>query len=537
LGRKSMMKYRFMHVHNTVRTIPIKGFRQGELIVQRHSASHEHMDISIIDSKENRELFRGARAGTDIETIIPSSSTQKMWFQQPEHSVEYSRGFEGEVPAGQYGAGIVTKMLHIPVDIIETKGDTIKFEVFDSEFSGRYTMRKLEAGWMISKVKVDELPTEDKLRYKIESNESASRFDGVAVYEHKVDGHHTNAYFDTDGVRIWSWRKSKSTGSAIEYSSKFPKWARTVENGGGSQQAINLIREGERLSANPYHDYTNVLAGTKVRCELVWCTRLRKQNRVSLAATRRSHASLLPLWELRYPARVFRPQGAENPAWLAGRLNSKVWSARHDFDVAQGQGTAVLVVFDVEVWKGEDVRSLPYRDKMQMLDELSATYDFVMVPQRYLNSNDAWQELVLDGGREGYVIKILDQPSPYCDSSTYWYKVKNRDVTDARVVNILPIQRNTGVVDESRMGKLEVIDQEGRSYRVGSGFSDYQREWYMRNRDNVLTDPTYVKVQYDPKLEERAAVHSPVYRGVHTEKSEGISIELAVTEESSYNSL
>lgn len=246
---------------------------------------------------------------------------------------------------------------------------------------------------------------------------------------------------------------------------------------------------------------------------------------------KRSHVGLLPSWGLRYSTRVYRPAGAESLVWLSGRLNSGVWTARSGLSGSnRRQGEACLVVFDIETWKGKDVRSLPYGEKLDMMDELAAAYPFIMVPRRYSNEYDAWYNLVQHEGREGYVAKDIMQPSPYCDSTTYWRKVKYRDTLDAKVVNIYPLVEKSGRVDHSRMGKLEVVDQHGRRFKVGSGYSDFQREWFAQHSEEVIADESVIKVRHDPKLEVRKGVHAPVYEGVHTGKSEGVITELSIYE-------
>lgn len=94
-------------------------------------------------------------------------------------------------------------------------------------------------------------------------------------------------------------------------------------------------------------------------------------------------------------------------------------------------------------------------------------------------------------GYEGSVIKNLD--SPYNNYRTNnWLKYK---VIHTHDYKILSVNSGQGRLSNT-MGYLEV-DIDGVPTRVGSGFSDDDRDWFWNNKSSAVGN--YIEIQFQNK--------------------------------------
>lgn len=113
--------------------------------------------------------------------------------------------------------------------------------------------------------------------------------------------------------------------------------------------------------------------------------------------------------------------------------------------------------------------------------------------------------VVVDRNLEGLVLKKADAPYEF-SRSPYWCKVKDWFSADVRVIGA---EEGCGKF-EGKLGAL-IVDFKGVQVRVGTGFSDEQRENYSRNgipevveieyktitKDGSLQHPSFVKERED----------------------------------------
>ena len=84
-----------------------------------------------------------------------------------------------------------------------------------------------------------------------------------------------------------------------------------------------------------------------------------------------------------------------------------------------------LVVFDVPVLAGVDLRSLPWEERRGRLELLGSAFDVPFELSPVVEPSAALAEQMTDGRLEGLVVK--DRRSPYRDGSRAgWFKVKDR---------------------------------------------------------------------------------------------------------------
>src|SRR6266852_8917288 len=90
-------------------------------------------------------------------------------------------------------------------------------------------------------------------------------------------------------------------------------------------------------------------------------------------------------------------------------------------DLLFGRGEPVYVVFDLLFYEGEDIRSLPLKERRGILDQLGKRYG-LQKSELFIGCGKSLFETVCSMDLEGVVCKRLDQS--YCDK-TVWYKVLN----------------------------------------------------------------------------------------------------------------
>jgi len=149
----------------------------------------------------------------------------------------------------------------------------------------------------------------------------------------------------------------------------------------------------------------------------------------------------------------------------------------------------VIYVFDyisLEDYRRGKGTSLPLKRRKKLLAEKlkGVRCRSVRLAESYLiDSTDVnrMYERFIKTGYEGAMIKDPDSPYvPY--RSTYWLKLKERDVDVYRVIEVLP---GTGKY-QNALGAIVVRAKDGTTFRVGSGFTDRQRVEFWRNPNEIL---------------------------------------------------
>lgn len=175
------------------------------------------------------------------------------------------------------------------------------------------------------------------------------------------------------------------------------------------------------------------------------------------------------------------------PAWFTAGwpdtpMDGELWAGRGRFE--QAEGTVRAQTPDDDAWRQIHYKVFdlpaspgPFDQRLKALRQLQAH-----PPNRYLRVVDQFHvadraalkaklDQIVAAGGEGLVLHRGD--APYRAGRTGdLIKFKPYDDAEAKVVARLPGQgRNAG-----RMGSLLVERPDGRRFRLGSGFSDHQRE-------------------------------------------------------------
>jgi RimJ/RimL family protein N-acetyltransferase len=129
-----------------VETLPhFRRPRDWTMVVQVHDAKRagKHWDLRLVDPKTDM-----AHSFAVPKSRFPGKKDRMLLaIQQPTHTADYALNFEGDIPAGTYGAGKVTQELKEKVRILKSSDNKLQFERPDGD---KYTLfRTRDSNWGI----------------------------------------------------------------------------------------------------------------------------------------------------------------------------------------------------------------------------------------------------------------------------------------------------------------------------------------------------------------------------------------------------
>ena len=118
---------------------------KNRFVVQEHWASHHHFDF--------RLEMDGVLKSWAVPKGVPEEKGKKVLaIQTEDHPVSYIN-FEGEIPKGCYGAGIVKIFDKGKYELIERAENKIIFELKGKKLKGKYVLLKFKKPnqWLLFK--------------------------------------------------------------------------------------------------------------------------------------------------------------------------------------------------------------------------------------------------------------------------------------------------------------------------------------------------------------------------------------------------
>ena len=119
---------------------------KNRFVVQEHWASHHHFDF--------RLEMDGVLKSWAVPKGVPEKKGKRVLaIQTEDHPVSYLN-FEGEIPEGCYGAGIVKIFDKGRYELIERTENKIVFELKGKKLKGKYILLKFKKPnqWLLFKI-------------------------------------------------------------------------------------------------------------------------------------------------------------------------------------------------------------------------------------------------------------------------------------------------------------------------------------------------------------------------------------------------
>ncbi len=166
-------------------------------VVHRHHATRLHYDLRL---EQNGVL----RSWAVPKGLPPRPGIMRLAVQVEDHPLEYTR-FEGAIPKGEYGGGMMWRFAQGRYEITKQKKDGFYFRLQSPELNGEYrTHHTKENQWLLERV---DTPQTDWLRERIEPMlarpaEKLPASSGY-LYEVKWDGIRALIALDEGEMRIY----------------------------------------------------------------------------------------------------------------------------------------------------------------------------------------------------------------------------------------------------------------------------------------------------------------------------------------------
>ncbi|MBD3230222.1 MAG: 3'-phosphoesterase [Candidatus Lokiarchaeota archaeon] len=138
-------KRKFDKTTEPIGTEKKEGNDQRIFVIQEHDASNLHWDLRI--EKE------GVLKSWAVPKGVPEKEgIKRLAIPTEDHPYEYA-SFEGEIPEGEYGAGVVEIWDKGTIDILKWSDKEIKVNFKGNKINGIYVMIKTKRGYLLFKKK------------------------------------------------------------------------------------------------------------------------------------------------------------------------------------------------------------------------------------------------------------------------------------------------------------------------------------------------------------------------------------------------
>jgi bifunctional non-homologous end joining protein LigD len=201
---KAKLELRSTHVPSEdITPVEETEYEPARLAIQEHHADRagKHFDVRLIIGKSNKAVSFATRKGLPTDVGSP-----RLLVRQPDHTAEYAT-WAGEIPKGEYGAGHVAVVAHVPA-VARSYGNKIDLTVSKGPLKGRYSILKQSGNhWFAIRHKRPDHYWEERPKYNIGTDDMLQHPEFIA--EHKIDGVHAIARLDAKkGISLAERNKS-----------------------------------------------------------------------------------------------------------------------------------------------------------------------------------------------------------------------------------------------------------------------------------------------------------------------------------------
>lgn len=305
-----------------------------QFVVHDHSAERRgrHYDLRLGDPDT------GHAHSWALPAKWPKPGERAWAIKQPTHTLSYM-DFEGRIPEG-YGKGDVSKLMRDRVEIVKSSPDHVSFNVYKSTGPEEYSLHKIQDNkWLLHNKTIHrdhvKIP-DDRPPYREVKMDKVHKFieDPDFIASAKIDDAHNVFLLPAAGeqIRAVSYRAAKrSPTGVIEHTHKVPALygVKTPAGLGGT------VLRGGLYAMNP------------------------------------------------------RTRRATHAKDLAGLLNSGVWNSR---EKQKHHGELIPIIYDVVSYRGRNMESAPYIEKLRVLREVADKLPFEL--PRMAHTEEEKRELI-----------------------------------------------------------------------------------------------------------------------------------------------
>jgi bifunctional non-homologous end joining protein LigD len=387
-----------------------KAPKEGELrfVIQRHLASRLHYD------------FRLEMDGVLKSWAVPKGPSlnpkdKRLAMMVEDHPFEY-RTFEGEIPDGNYGAGIVE---------IWDEGTYHSLETEDRKKSEKILLKELEEGSIKVVLKGKKVKGEFAL-VKLKGKEENSWL----LIKHK-DKYATDEDYDSENEISPKSRIPKHTSSFKAFKQKRIK---TTSSDAQESSKVELPLTGEKKKPMP-HDIKPMLAtlATTPFDDKDWIFEIKWDGYRAIAEVDNQKVKLysrnLLSFNDDYPTVVEALKQLGHNAILDGEIVALDKEGRPKFQLMQnmkGRSSENILyyVYDLIYLNGHDLTSMPLIERKKVLQSILPDLPNIKFSDHVVESGKAFFEQAQKNKLEGIIAKEAQSPYRIGKRSTEWLKVK-----------------------------------------------------------------------------------------------------------------
>ncbi len=169
-------------------------------VVHRHHASHLHYDLRL---EQNGVL----KSWAVPRGLPPRPGIKRLAVATEDHPMKYIT-FEGEIPKGQYGGGMMWIYANGKYEITKEKKDGFYFNLSSREINAEYRMHLMKDNeWLLERVDNPQIDwVKDEIETMLAENTDNVPLGENYVYEMKWDGIRALIALDEGELNIWSRR-------------------------------------------------------------------------------------------------------------------------------------------------------------------------------------------------------------------------------------------------------------------------------------------------------------------------------------------
>jgi len=444
-----------------------RGVKGNRFVIQEHHARRLHWDLRL------------EHGGTLVSFALPRGVPQdpkqnRLAVHTEDHPLEYLE-FQGDIPAGEYGAGKMRIWDRGTFEAEKFRDDEV-IAVFDGErMKGKYALFQTKGdNWMIHRMDPPADPDREPMPEHLRPMAAVlatgvPRDDENWAHEIKWDGIRAIAYCETGRLRLES-------RTLRDITSTYPELRAVAAELGSTE----VVLDGEIVALDE--------------------------------------------------------DGKPSFERLQGRMNLASEAAVRR---RMGDCPVTYLVFDLLHLDGRSLMELPYTKRRERLEDLSLDGPNWQTPSYHRGDGESLLELTMQRGLEGLVAKRLDSRYLPGRRTHAWLKVKNLMGQELVIGGWLPGQgRRAGTLGALLVGYHEDDDGERQlryAGRVGTGFTDDELGRLagllepLRTKKSPFTgrQPPREAIFVEPKLVAEVAfrewtnartLRAPVYKGLRPDK-------------------